>query len=188
MPSIMSSLANQFLIAMPNLADPHFFHTVTYICEHNEHGALGIVINRPMEIKLSDVLNQMTLITQHSDIANLPVFSGGPVQPERGFVIHQPRGTWESSLFITEDIAITTSQDILTAIAGGEGPAKLLIALGYAGWGPGQLEKEIADNAWLSNTADPKVLFELPPIERWAAAAKLMGIDLNLLSAQAGHA
>ncbi len=182
------SLRNHFLIAMPALADPNFAHTVTYICEHNPEGALGIVINRPMDISLGDVLNHMKIQPgEHVDTA-VPVYTGGPVQPERGFVLHQPTGAWTSSLPITDDIALTTSRDIMTAIGHGEGPRQFLLALGYAGWGAGQLEQEIIDNAWLSGPADPAILFDLPVEERWAAAAALIGVDLTLLSSETGHA
>lgn len=183
-----TSLHNQFLIAMPALEDPNFFHSVTYICEHTEDGAMGIVINHPMELHLSDVLEQMDIPVDDPAIASQALFLGGPVQTERGFVIHEPVGQWESTLATSKDIAITTSRDILSAIASGQGPNHTLVALGYAGWGPGQLEKEIADNAWLNCPADKAILFEHPTEKRWKAAASLMGIDLDLLSMDAGHA
>lgn len=182
------SLANQFLIAMPSLRDPNFFHTVTYICEHGDEGALGIVINRPLDLTLGEVLDHMSISLNQGEVATRPMFWGGPVQPERGFVVHDPPGTWESSLQITPNIAVTTSRDILTAIANGDGPGESIIALGYAGWGPGQLEKEISENAWLSGPADKKVLFNTPYERRWEAAAKLMGVDLHLISTDVGHA
>ncbi len=182
------SLRNHFLIAMPTLADPNFSHTVTYICEHNEEGALGIVINRPMDLTLGEVLDHMEIQpSEHVDVTT-PVYVGGPVQSERGFVLHTPAGAWNSSLSVTDDIALTTSRDVITAVAHGEGPRKYLLALGYAGWGAGQLEHEISQNAWLSGPADNRILFELPVEERWEAAAALLGVDLNLLSSEAGHA
>jgi len=181
-------LTNHFLIAMPALADPNFFHTVTYICEHNRDGALGIVINRPLDMSLGEILSQLDCETGNSDISGRPVYMGGPVQQERGFVLHQPVGEWEATLRITDDIGITTSRDILAAIARGDGPGHSLIALGYAGWAPGQLEQEIADNAWLNGPADPEILFNLPDDRRWTAAAALLGVDLTLLSGDAGHA
>lgn len=181
-------LRNHFLIAMPQLADPNFSHTVTYICEHNEEGALGIVINRPMDVSLGDVLQHMKIQAGERVDTAAPIYSGGPVQPERGFVLHRPVGAWTSSLPITDDIALTTSRDIMTAIGHGEGPKQFLLALGYAGWGAGQLEQEMADNAWLSGPADPGILFELPVEERWGAAAALIGVDLTLLSSETGHA
>lgn len=182
------SLTNHFLIAMPGLADANFTHTVTYICEHNERGAMGLVINRPLEIALREVLEHMELAPSDRPEVDRTVFSGGPVQPEHGFVLHTPVGEWDSSLAITERIAVTTSRDILAAINDGRGPEHYLMALGYAGWGEGQLEEEMAQNAWLSGPADPTILFETPAEQRWSAAAALLGVDLNLLSSEAGHA
>ena len=181
-------LTNQFLIAMPTLADPNFFQTVTYISEHNASGALGLVINRPLDLSLGQLLEHLEIATDRPDLAALPVYQGGPVQPEQGFVIHSPAGQWGATLHVTEHIGITTSRDILQAVARGEGPQYLLVTLGYAGWGPGQLEQEMADNAWLSTPADSDILFHKPSDQRWAAAAALLGIDLNLLSAHVGHA
>ncbi len=181
-------LTNHFLIAMPALVDPNFHQTVTYICEHNADGALGIVINRPLDLTLGDLLGQMDLSTADRRVSTRPIHLGGPVQQERGFVLHQPPGSWDSSLRVTDDIAVTTSRDVLSAMARGEGPERTLVALGYAGWGAGQLEREIADNAWLSGPADPHILFDIPDDQRWSAAAGLLGIDLNLLSTDAGHA
>lgn len=182
-----TSLRNHFLIAMPALADPHFSHTVTYICEHNDEGAMGIVINRPLEVTLAEVLEQMEIEPSNTLDTSVMVNDGGPVQPGHGFVIHAPVGAWESSLQISDDLAVTTSRDILAAIGHNEGPAHHLIALGYAGWDAGQLEEEMAENAWLSGPADQRILFELPLEERWEAAAKLLGVDLNLLSSDVGH-
>lgn len=182
------SLRNHFLIAMPGMADPNFSHTVTYICEHNEDGAMGIVINRLMDISLADVLEQMHIEPSRKLDTSEAIHEGGPVQPEHGFVIHSPVGAWESSLSITEEIGLSTSKDILIAIAHAEGPAHYLIALGYAGWGPGQLEQEMGQNAWLSGPANTEILFELPLEKRWAAAAALLGVDLNLISSEIGHA
>ncbi len=181
------SLANHFLIAMPALADPNFVRTVTYICEHSEDGAMGIVINRPMELDLATVLDQLDM-TMEAPGGETPVFQGGPVQTERGFVLHRPLGDWEATLEVTDDIGLTASRDILAAIARGEGPERFLVALGYAGWGAGQLESELAQNAWLSGPADPTILFDTPPTERWARAAALLGVDIGLLSGDAGHA
>ncbi|HRE56121.1 MAG TPA: YqgE/AlgH family protein [Candidatus Competibacter sp.] len=181
-------LTNQFLIAMPALADPNFFQTVTYISEHNASGALGLIINRPLGLSLGQLLEHLQIRTDRSDLAALPVYQGGPVQPEQGFVIHSPIGQWGATLHVTEQIGITTSRDILQAVARGEGPERWLLTLGYAGWGPGQLERELAENAWLSTPADPDILFYKPSEQRWAAAAALLGVDLNLLSSNAGHA
>ena len=180
-------LTNHFLIAMPGLADPNFFHTVTYICEHDADGAMGIVINRPLDLRLGDILTHMD-ITAIPEAAELPVFQGGPVQTERGFVLHEPLGDWDATLQVSEDIGVTASQDVLASIAAGGGPRRSLIALGYAGWGAGQLEREMADNAWLSGPATAEVLFDTPVEKRWAAAAALLGVDVNLLSGDAGHA
>lgn len=181
-------LTNQFLIAMPALADPNFFHTVTYICEHNAAGALGIIINRPLNITLGELLQHLKTPLPDSATGTMPVYSGGPVQQEQGFVIHSPVGDWDSTLRVTESIGVTTSRDVLQGLAEGRGPERLLIALGYAGWGPGQLEREMAENAWLSGPADADILFRTPYEQRWAAAAALLGVDLSLLSGDAGHA
>lgn len=183
-----TDLTNHFLIAMPRLADPNFFHTVTYICEHTAEGALGIVINRPLELTLGEILEHMEIQTADGGIAARPVYMGGPVQRERGFVLHHPTAKWESTLSVTDRIGLTTSRDILAAIARGDGPERALIALGYAGWGAGQLERELADNAWLNGPADDNVLFDSPNDDRWRQAAALLGVDLNLLSGDAGHA
>ncbi|MCW8919019.1 MAG: YqgE/AlgH family protein [Gammaproteobacteria bacterium] len=183
-----TSLRDHLLIAMPALSDPHFDHSVTYICEHSEEGAMGILINRQLTLTMAEVLEQMKIQPSSSFDTTLQVHEGGPVQTEHGFVLHTPVGAWESSLQVNEAIALTTSRDILTAIAHGEGPQQYLIALGYAGWGPGQLERELSDNAWLSCPAEPRLLFDLPIEERWAAAAALLGVDLNLLSSEVGHA
>jgi len=182
-----TTLSNQFLIAMPQLDDPNFHHTTTYICEHNEEGAMGLVINRPLELNIADVLEQMEIEVEDPELANVPIFHGGPVQEERGFVLHRPAMSWESTVVITEQLAITTSKDILVEIASGNGPAQYLITLGYAGWGAGQLEHELAENAWLTGPADLSVLFDEPVESRWARAAEIIGVDLNLLSGDTGH-
>ncbi|MCB1857742.1 MAG: YqgE/AlgH family protein [Gammaproteobacteria bacterium] len=183
-----SNLTNHFLIAMPGLQDSNFFHTVTYICEHNEDGAMGIVLNRPTDLQLEDILEQLDIKGQKAQRCSHPVYLGGPVQTERGFVLHTPGHEWDSTTSITQEISITTSLDILRSIADGEGPEKLLIALGYAGWAPGQLEAELGANAWLNGPADSEIIFEMPSDQRWTAAARCLGVDLNLLSGEAGHA
>ena len=183
-----ANLTDHFLIAMPQLADPNFFHTVTYICEHNSDGAMGIVINRPLDLGLDEVLQHMDIPVESEKLSNVSVYLGGPVQPERGFVLASPIAKWDSMLTINENVAITTSRDILTEIAGDNGPQSYLVALGYAGWGAGQLEHEIAENAWLNGPANTEILFETPNEKRWEAAAALLGVDLNLLSGEAGHA
>jgi putative transcriptional regulator len=182
-----TNLTHHFLIAMPNLLDPNFFHTVTYICAHNEDGAMGIVINRPMDVNLGEVLEHMNMTASYTPALEIPIYQGGPVQPERGFVLHQPIGQWDSMIRIKDAIGITTSRDILSAIAAGDGPHRIFIALGYAGWSAGQLEKEMADNAWLSGPADLSILFDVPAEKRWGAAAAGLGVDINLLHTQAGH-
>lgn len=184
----ITQLTNQFLIAMPSLANPFFSQTVTYICEHNAGGALGIVINRPLTVTLGELLEHLQITPADPEIAAMPVYAGGPVHPEHGFILHSPVNAWESTLQVTDTIGITTSQDILQALARGEGPDRVLIALGYAGWGAGQLEQEIMQNTWLSGPADPAILFETPVEKRWSAAAALLGVDLRLLSGDAGHA
>jgi len=182
------SLSNHFLIAMPQLADPNFTHTVTYICEHNSEGALGIVINRPLELHLDEILEQMSLEAKEPATTHIQIHSGGPVQQERGFVIHKSSQAWDASLQISSEISVTSSRDILHAIADGNGPDPLFIALGYAGWGSGQLDQEMLDNAWLSGPADLDILFKLPSEQRWEAAASLLGIDITTLPSEAGHA
>ncbi len=181
-------LTGQLLIAMPAMRDPNFARTVTYICEHNDQGALGLVINRPLDIDLGDVFAQLNLTNCDTDVSGRPVLFGGPVQMERGFVIHEPEGTWESSMTIDHAIQVTTSQDILVAMAEGRGPARSAVALGYAGWGAGQLEQEITANSWLSAPANAGILFDTPFEDRWQESARLLGIDLSTMSPDAGHA
>ncbi|MDH5784275.1 MAG: YqgE/AlgH family protein [Chromatiales bacterium] len=185
--SSATSFRDHFLIAMPALSDPNFDHSVTYICEHNEEGAMGVIINRQMAITMAEVLEQMEIEASSSVDTTVNIHDGGPVHQEHGFVLHSPVGAWEASLQVSDEIALTTSRDILATIAHGEGPKQFLIALGYAGWGPGQLEQEMAENAWLSGPSSSRILFELPLEERWSAAAALLGIDLNLLSSEIGH-
>jgi putative transcriptional regulator len=161
---------------------------VTYLCQHNEEGALGIVINRPTGMKLKDIFEQMNISTEFEEVLNTPVFAGGPVQQERGFVIHSPcEQHWDSSIPTAENITLTSSRDILEAIAKGQGPQKYLIALGYAGWGSGQLEKEISENAWLNTPCGEAILYQTPINQRWNAAASQLGIDINRLTTAAGH-
>jgi putative transcriptional regulator len=181
-------LANQFLIAMPAMADPNFNQTVTYVCEHSEKGALGIVINRPMDMRLDEVFRQLNVESSDDELANRPVLQGGPVHQDRGFVLHEAAGDWDSSLLVSDSIRVTTSRDILAAMARGDGPQRSLVALGYAGWEAGQLESEVTENAWLTVPAEPEIIFKTPYQDRWEAAAKILGVDLNLLSSQAGHA
>lgn len=183
-----TDLTGHFIIAMPNLLDENFDHTVTYICEHDENGTFGIVINRETDITLDEIVAQMKIKTDEKESHKQTVYLGGPVQQGRGFILHRPPGNWNSSLKVNDRIALTTSRDILEAIAHDEGPGDAIIALGYAGWGPGQLEKEMAANTWLSCPAEDQIIFDTPPGQRWQAAADLLGIDLQLLSHDAGHA
>jgi putative transcriptional regulator len=161
---------------------------VTYICEHNQHGAMGIVINQPVDLKLGDLADQLKFESIDEAAMNQPIYRGGPVETERGFVLHRPLGHWETSLDISSDIGISTSNDIITALAAGTGPKESLIALGYAGWGKGQLEKELVENSWLSGPAEASIIFETRVDQRWHAAAKLLGIDINQVSGEIGHA
>jgi len=181
-------LTNQFLIAMPALQDPNFHRTVTYLCAHNNEGAMGIVINRPLDLNLGDVLDHMSIEVDNIQVNEMMVLQGGPVQRDRGFVIHEPAGEWDAVLTVGDDIGVATSRDILTAVAHGDGPKRAVVALGYAGWGAGQLEHEVLQNAWLSGPADSSIIFDLPYEERYESAARLLGVDLDRLSGEAGHA
>lgn len=182
------SLANQFLIAMPNMADPIFARALVYLCEHGEHGAMGLIINKPSGIALAQLFDQIDLPLQDPEAAATQVLFGGPVQPDRGFVLHSPVSTWQSSLSITEELMLTTSKDVLAAVSEGKGPQHLLVTLGYAGWASGQLEEEIAANAWLTAPCDPEILFTVPAEARFDAAMALLGFDPSLLSGDVGHA
>lgn len=182
------NLTGHFLIAMPAMTDPYFARSVTYICEHNAQGAMGVVINRPIEMRLDDLFDQIHLEISDQSLGQAPVHFGGPVQIERGFVLHQPVGHWSSSMSIDGHTALTTSKDILEASALGVGPEKMLVTLGYAGWSAGQLEEELAQNAWLTVPADDTVIFETPSELKFDAAIRLLGIDPAALAEDAGHA
>jgi putative transcriptional regulator len=182
------SLTNQLLVAMPGLEDPHFAQTVTLICEHGERGALGIVLNKPLSMRLSEVLAQMKLPPHSHSIGEQIVLRGGPVHQDRGFVLHRPGGTWESTHRISDNIQVTTSRDVLAAMARGEGPENAFIALGYAQWEGGQLERELKENAWLTLPVNDAMLFDLPYEDRWAAAWRSLGVDVATVSPHAGHA
>jgi len=182
------TFTNHLLIAMPTLADPNFSHTVTLICEHTEKGALGIVLNKPLPMKLSDVLSQMKLEPRDEQIAAQPVLRGGPLHNDRGFVLHRPGGEWDATHRVSDFIQVTTSRDILAAMARGEGPSNAFIALGYASWEAGQLEREIRDNAWLTVPANESVVFDLPFEERWQRSWQLLGVDVDKVSLVAGNA
>ncbi len=182
------NLTNHFLIAMPNMADPYFAKTLTYVCEHNDQGALGIVVNRPIDMTLEALFERLSLSLKNSTFADVPVYFGGPVQTDRGFVLHRPAGEWQSTLKVRDAIGLTTSKDILEAVGRGEGPSKILVSLGYAGWTAGQIEHELKQNAWLTVEAKDAILFDIPADERLPAAMKLLGVDYALLAGQAGHA
>ena len=187
-PSGSYNLTGHFLIAMPQLDDGFFNHAVTYICEHNESGSFGIIINQATDITLKEVVMEMHIETDEDFDDKQTIYIGGPVDQGRGFILHRPVGEWQSSLKVTDDIALTTSRDILAAIVNNEGPDDSIVALGYAGWAAGQLENEMAANTWLSCPADEQIIFKTPVDKRWKAAAELIGIDLSLLSSDAGHA
>jgi putative transcriptional regulator len=184
-----SSLTGHFLIAMPNLDDPNFARGVTFVCQHGEEGTMGLVVNRASEYKLGEVMAQMQMHCEREDVAATQVLIGGPIMVERGFVLHQPdERKWDSSFRISDALVVTTSRDILAAMAEGTGPRRALIALGYAGWGAGQLEQELRDNAWLTVEADERILFDTALEDRWNAAVALVGVDPSKLSDYAGHA
>jgi putative transcriptional regulator len=186
------SLANHFLIAMPAMADPNFSRTLTYICEHNEDGAIGIIVNRPMDMNLAGLFDRVSIQLDDGEaearFGGLPVYFGGPVQTDRGFVLHRPAGNWQSSLNVSEKIALTSSRDILQSMGSTGEPAEVLVSLGYAGWTAGQIEWELSQNSWLTVEADPGIIFMTPPEERLPAAMQLLGVDFARLSDVAGHA
>jgi len=192
------NLTKQLLIAMPSMADPNFSRTVTLICEHNLDGAMGITINQPTALFVDELLSNIEvadsdnkdteLSSQNTTNSNEPVYAGGPVQVDRGFILHDSDKQWESTHIIDNDLSLTTSEDILIAIAQGKGPENAIIALGYAGWGAGQLEQEISANAWLTVPYEAEIIFDTPIEQRWQSAATKIGVDLSLISNQAGHA
>ncbi|HYD80563.1 MAG TPA: YqgE/AlgH family protein [Paucimonas sp.] len=186
------SFANHFLIAMPSMLDPVFGGSVVYLCEHNDEGALGVIINKPtdmtMDVLFERIDLELEIAPNFSAFGRKPVMFGGPVQVERGFVLHSFGEPFSSMMKVTDDIALTTSKDVLEAVAAGHGPQRLLVTLGCAGWSAGQLEDEIANNGWLTVPADPAIIFDLPIEERFAAAMKLLGIDPLTLAGEAGHA
>src|SRR3982751_2553949 len=182
------NLTHHFLIAMPAMADPHFAHSLTFVCEHSKDGALGIVVNKPIDMTLSALFEQIEISLADSGLQEAPVHFGGPVQVDRGFVLHRPLGNWQSTLAISDDMGLTTSKDVLEAVGRGDGPRDVLVSLGYAGWSAGQLEQELAQNAWLTVAAELDLVFELAPEQRLSAAMQLLGIDLTRLSDEVGHA
>ena len=187
-------LTNQFLIAMPGMADDTFAGTVVYLCEHNERGALGLVINKPIDIKLKNLFEKVELSLDREELAEQPVYFGGPVQTERGFVLHDKLGEgddapgYNSTMSVPGGLAMTTSKDVLEALSGGAGPKRVLVTLGYSGWQAGQLEDELGRNGWLSVEADPAVIFDTPIEQRYQRALSLLGFDPRMLSQEAGHA
>lgn len=182
------NLTHHFLIAMPSMQEGFFAGTLTYICEHNENGALGIVVNRPISLNLGELFDQVNIPLTETRLVKLPVHFGGPVQTERGFVLHDTPGNWDSTLRINDKLSLTTSKDILEAISEGSGPRNMIVTLGYAGWDQGQLEHEITENTWLTVAASEHILFDLPAEERLAAAMALIGVDYASLAEDAGHA
>jgi putative transcriptional regulator len=182
-------LTHHFLIAMPTMQEGVFAGTLTYICEHNENGALGIVVNRPTTLTMEQMFDQVKIsLREQPKLGASPVYFGGPVQTERGFVLHNTQKNWESTLRINDKLSLTTSKDILEAMASGEGPRNIIVTLGYAGWDQGQLEHEVTENIWLTVPASEHILFDLPPEERLTAAMALLGVDYATLSEEAGHA
>ena len=182
------NLTDHFLIAMPAMADPNFSRTLTYIAEHNENGAMGIIVNRPTEMRLATLYERIDIPFEQPDFADLPVYFGGPVQSDRGFVLHRPAGDWHSTLRVSDSVALTSSRDVLQSLASEGQPGEVLVALGYSGWSAGQLEHELAQNAWLTVPANLDIVFSQPPEERLAAAMQLLGVDFAKLSDVAGHA
>lgn len=183
--TIPQSLQGHFLIATPYLGDPRFHGAVVYLCDHSSDGALGVMVNRPLDISLGEVLEQLDM---DGGELNSPVFSGGPVEPERGFVLHEPAKTWQATTPISNDIMLTTSRDVLASIGEGEGPRRYRVALGYSGWGEGQLESELAGNAWLTCPASAELLFGPDWENLYSAVLTKLGIDINQLSDSIGHA
>lgn len=183
-----TSLVNQLLIAMPGMQDPNFSSTVTLICEHNEDGALGIILNRPLTLNMGGLFRQLDIETSNPIIAKDPVLMGGPVGPERGFVLHDGDDDFESTLRVSDDIQLTLSRDIIDALADGSGPERSLVALGYAGWQAGQLEDEIMENSWLNVPASLEIVFDTPFAKRWTAAAESLGVDISRIAPDAGRA
>jgi putative transcriptional regulator len=193
MPGEPINLTNQFLIAMPGMGDDNFARTVVYLCEHTSNGALGLVINKPIDITLKNLFEKVELTLDREELAELPVFFGGPVQTERGFVLHEKLAGTDSPYNSTLSIPgggleMTTSKDVLEALSHGAGPKKVHVTLGYSGWSAGQLEDELGRNGWLTVDADPAVIFDTPIEQRYDRALSLLGFDPRMLSQEAGHA
>lgn len=188
MPDATTNLTNQLLIAFPALSDPGFSRSVALVCQHDGNGAMGVIVNRPSEYTLGEVLSQMGIGTNDQALCQRIVLSGGPVHPERGFVIHDDGREWDSSLAVGAGLYLTTSRDILEAMADGHGPSNAIVALGCAGWGSGQLEYELSENSWLTAPSDSELLFSIPLEDRWRSAASRIGVDLFRLTDYSGHA
>ncbi len=182
-----NSLRDHFLIAMPGLRGSFFSDSITYICDHSDQGAMGIVLNQPLNIHLDEVFDQLSL-NYAPTASEMPVLSGGPVNAQQGFVLHRDTGKWDSTLQISHGVCLTASRDIVSAIAEEKGPPGAQFALGYAGWSPGQLEEEISENSWLAVPADKSIIFDVPINKRRQAVADELGVDLNLISGEIGHA
>ncbi|MBT9523323.1 MAG: YqgE/AlgH family protein [Dechloromonas sp.] len=182
------NLTDNFLIAMPTLEDPYFSNSLIYICEHNENGALGIIVNRPIDMNLAGLFDKIDIKLAAENLANLPVYFGGPVQLDRGFVLHRPIGKWQSTLAVNSEVGLTSSRDVLNSVGSAGLPAEIIVTLGYSGWDAGQLENELAQNSWLTVPAKAEILFDLPPEERLPAAMQKLGISFTQLSDVAGHA
>jgi putative transcriptional regulator len=181
-------LTNQLLIAMPSLSDPNFSQTVALICDHSARGALGLILNKPLPMRMGEIFEQLEISIARGPLSEREVLRGGPMQTDRGFVVHPAGGEWDSTLKVSDAIHVTTSRDILAAMARGDGPREAVVALGYAGWGEGQLEDEIRANAWLSAPVDSAIIFDLPFESRWQAAGRLLGVELSRISAISGNA
>jgi putative transcriptional regulator len=184
----LAYLTNQLLIAMPSMGDPNFAQTVALVCEHSARGALGLILNKPLPMRMSEVFDQLEIKVAQGPLSERRVLRGGPMQTDRGFVVHRAGGDWDSTLKVSDTIHVTTSRDILSAMALGEGPGEAVVALGYAGWDGGQLEEEIRANAWLNAPVDSGIIFDLPFASRWEAAGRLLGVELTRISPLSGNA
>ena len=182
------NLTDHFLIAMPAMDDPYFSRTLIYIAEHNDQGALGLIVNRPIDMDLATLFEKIEVPLESPNVGRLPVYFGGPVQTDRGFVLHRPVGNWQSTLVVTSEVGLTSSRDVLQAVGKDGQPGEIMVTLGYSGWSAGQLENELVQNAWLTVPADPRILFELPFEERLRSAMETLGINFSNLSEKAGHA
>jgi putative transcriptional regulator len=170
------------------MGDPNFAHTVALICDHSPRGALALILNKPLPMRMGEVFEQLSIDLAAGPLNDRHVLRGGPMQTDRGFVVHRACGEWDSTLKVSDSIHVTTSRDILAAMARGEGPGDAVVALGYAGWDGGQLEDEIRANAWLSAPVDPALIFDLPFESRWEAAGRLLGVELSRISPISGNA